>query len=330
MKALLATINYDHPQVGQHDAFCKVFGADSVRECDYLAIGRARGDPNGALLAAAREHQPDWLWLQLQDTGTITPATLGAINEAVPHCVITHWTGDCRPQVSGYLSSICRATHATLCSSVGQIPMFEAAGAKHVQYVQIGLDWDEDIAAPTRLPPFPIPDAVFCGGHYGSVFPGTTLRAGVIRALMDAGIGVGVVGPGWPRGFPSIGTCPVKQQIHVWRAAKVCINVNHFNDIERYYSDRQLIAMASGKPVACAYVPGLEHEFEDRKHCMWFRTPEQAVEVVRELLADDDLRQQIGTAGRAEVVANHTWEKRIGDLLPFVESLRAAPRAHVE
>lgn len=323
MRTLLATINYDHPQVGQRHAFSKVFGGENVRECDYLTLGKRGKDPNTELLRIASEWKPDWLWMQLQDTEGIGAHAIQKVRAACPRCVVTHWTGDLRPKISPYLSSICKATHATFCSSTGQIPMFQGVGAPHVEYLQIGLDWTEDVAAPQRPPPFPVPDVVFCGGYYGKVFPGTELRARSIRVLQQAGIPVGVVGSGWPRGFPVIGKCGVKQQVHVWRAAKVCLNVNNFNDVAGYYSDRQLIAMASGNPTVCAYIPGLEAEFENRKHCVWFRNTTELLSEVRGLLADEGLRKRIGEAGRAEVIKNHTWESRIRSVLPTIEKLRA-------
>lgn len=320
MRALVAAINYDHPQLGMLDAFQKVFGAENVAELDYLHTERE--SPDDALVRMAEQHKPDWIWLQLQDTNKISPEGIARVRERLPHCVVTHWTGDLRPAVSYYLSSICRATHATFCSSVGQLDMFKEAGAPLVQYVQIGLDWEQDVAAPERPPPFRVPSVVFCGGYYGDSFPGTLDRVRGIRALVDAEVEVGVVGSGWPSWAPVVGQCHVKQQIHVWRAAKVCLNINNFNDVALYYSDRQLIAMASGRPLVCHYVPRLELEFTNWGHCVWYRTTDDLVEIVRSLLRDDDMRKRIGEVGKKHVIEHHTWEARIRVLLPTIEELR--------
>jgi glycosyltransferase involved in cell wall biosynthesis len=320
-KALLATINYDHPQLGMIDAFQKVFGHGNVIDCDYFHSGGE--SPDGMLVRMAREHRPDWIWLQVQDSNKITADAIKQIRAELPGTVVTHWTGDLRPQVSHYLGTICEATHATFCSSVGQIDMFKKAGASLCQYVQIGLDWDEDVAAPHRPPPFPVPDVVFCGGYYGEQFPGTKQRVEAILALKRAGIGIGVVGQGWSAGgYNVLGHCHVKEQCHVWRAAKICLNVNHFNHVPLYYSDRQLIAMASGRPTVCHYVPMLEQEFENWTHCVWYRNPGELVEVVQALLRDPEMQTRIGTCGKNEVIANHTWEARIRVLLPTIEELR--------
>lgn len=321
-KVLLSSINYDHFQAGLVQGFKNVFGDGSVAHFDYLELGRqqkSQAEINAAFLAQAQSFKPDWIFMQLQDTNVITPDAIAAIRRSLPKCVVTHWTGDCRAQVSAYLSSICAATHLTFVSSVGQLPLFKAAGAPEAHYCQIGLDWDEDVMGlPPWTPPFPIPDVVFCGGYYESVFPGTVDRVLAIRTLQGAGISIGIVGGGWPKGYPVIGSCGVKQQYHVWTRAKVSLNVNHFNDIERYYSDRQIISMASGTPLVCRYVPGLEKEFVDGEHCLFYKTPEELVRNVKTLLSNEHLAIAVGAAGRAEVMKNHTWERRIEEIFPHV------------
>jgi len=100
------------------------------------------------------------------------------------------------------------------------------------------------------------------------------------------------------------------------------LNVNHFNDIQNYYSDRQLIAMASGKPLVCKYIPGLENEFENGKHCLWYYDEPELVKHVKSLLANPSLAARIGAAGKEEVLKNHTWEARVRDVLPDIERIR--------
>jgi spore maturation protein CgeB len=326
-RILLSTINYDHIQKGIIDAFRKVFGAENVEHFDFLEEERRRvthQDINHHFLLAAKNFKPDWIFTQFQESNVITGATMAQVRRALPKCVLTTWMGDCRKTVSPYLASVIREVHLTLISSVGQTGMFMEAGAKEVRYLQIGLDWDEDVLGlPAWTPPFRIPNVVFCGGFYGDLYPGTKDRVNGIQALRNAGIDIGIVGNGWPKGYPVIGLCGVKQQHHVWKHAKVCLNINNFNDIQNYYSDRQLIAMASGRPLVCRYIPGLENEFENGKHCLWYYDEAELVGHVRKLLSDPDLSARIGAAGRAEVMKSHSWEARVHDVLSDVERLAA-------
>lgn len=310
------------------DAFSKVFGRQTVQHFDYLQEqrnGKSLQEVNERFLTAARAWSPDWVFLQVQETNVIQASTLARLKKILPKTPISHWMGDCRQTVSPYLASICREAHLSLISSVGQTGMFMEAGAKEVRYLQIGLDWEEDVMGnPPWDPPFRVPEVVFCGTHYASLYPGTVERERGVMALKNAGVDIGIVGNGWPpgHGYPVVGTCGVKQQHHIWKRCKVAVGINNFNDITNYYSDRQIISMASGKPLVCKYIPGLENEFEHGKHCLWYYDEAELVKHVKSLLADPALAHRIGMAGREEVLKNHTWEARVRDVLPDIERIR--------
>lgn len=344
-RVLLCPINYDHPQRGLEQAVRGIFGVDNVAVLDYLDLAR-RGVVSEEFInnqlvcdATSRERpgrlpEPDWIWLQAQETNVLRADTLWRIRALRPQTVITHWTGDMRTAVSPYLASICKATHATLASSTGQLPAFLAAGAPRAEYLQIGLDWDEDvIGLPTWEPPFRVPEVIFCGNYYGDNFPeGSAERLGAICALRDAGLDVGVVGVGWPADIPVAGTCTVKQQHHVYRRAKVALSISHFSGVANYYSDRQLIAMASGTPVVARWAPGLDEEFpgvagEGYDPCLWYYGSDDhagLLQNVRLLLEHDATRRGVGAAGRRQVLSHHTWFHRILSVLPLIEELQAS------
>jgi hypothetical protein len=212
----------------------------------------------------------------------------------------------------------------TFISAAGLIDKYRAIGASRVKYLQIGVDWDEDVMGiPAWTPSFKNVDVIFCGSHYKH-FPGSKQREAAMLALAAANIDYGVVGTGWKSGIKVLGTCGVKQQYHAYQKAKVALSINNFNDIYLYYSDRQLISMASGKPVVCHYVPGLEREFQNGVHCLWYKTPEELVDNVKKLLADPAMRDRIGKAGREEIIKNHTWMRRIDTVIDDVNAIQAS------
>lgn len=328
MKVFLSTINWDHLQQGIIDAFQKVFGKENVRHFDFFQEqrnGKSLPEVNNAFVAAAKAWKPDFIFTQFQESNIVQASAIARVKHILPKCVTTTWMGDCRTTVSPYLASICKEVHLTLISSVGQIGLFMEAGAKEVRYLQIGLDWEEDVMGnPPWVPPFRVPDVVFCGANYQNLYPGTVERERGVMALKNSGIDIGIVGNGWPpgHGYPVVGTCGVKQQYHIWKRCKVALNINNFNGIQNYYSDRQIIAMASGKPLVCKYIPGLENEFENGRHCLWYYDEAELVRHVKTLLADPALSAKIGAAGREEVLKNHTWEARVKDVLPDIERIR--------
>jgi hypothetical protein len=325
---LALPLNYSHRQEGQIRALRALH--DRFEEFDYLGLEKTAGGRAVCpmFVDAVAHMQPDWVWMQLQETGIITADAIRQARERSPRTVFAHWMGDARREVPPSLAAICAATDVSFVSNAGQRALYEAAGAKRVEYLQIGLDWDDVLGIPAWTPPFRVPEVVLCGNYYGGRFPGTTDRVALVRALEAARMDVGIVGSGWPSGFPVVGSCHVKQQIHVYRQAKVALSVNHFHDIELCYSDRQLIAMASGTPVVYHAVPGIDREFNHSIHGFAYTDVMVAVGYVCMLLDDPELAMRIGDAGRAEVVRHHTWFNRMLHAMVIVSSdSRAATRA---
>lgn len=228
-RVLVVPLNYSHHQEGQVEAFEAIFGRPNVREFDYWGKHRGGLSPSEIsfeLYSAAVEFRPDWIWMQLQDSHVILPSVLGNIRRALPETLITHWMGDVRETVSDYLAAVCHETHATLVSSVGQQALYHDRGARHVHYVQIGLD-PVDVNPDARWTlsdaQLPVPEIVFCGGYYGSTFArGSAERLSAVRRL-QAEFGrarFGVYGTGWPDDVATVGRCHVKQQAHLYRKAR--------------------------------------------------------------------------------------------------------------
>ena len=337
---LVLPLNYTHLQTGMIQGFQAVFGADNVGVFDFMCAASRPMSPttasmeqvNRELVALVTRVKPDLVFMQLQDTGVITAAAINAARAASPATRFVHWTGDYRPAVSEYLASICRATDVTFASSVGQLPAFCRAGAPEAVYLQIGVDWTSDVLGiPAWVPPFEVPAVVFCGNHYsGGPWPvGTAQRLADIRALKAAGFDVGVVGTGWPSDIPVVGTCHVKQQHHVYTRAKVVLSISHENTVDRYFSDRLLIGMASGTPTIARWFEGVDEEFNDDPG--WdgvtpgallpcYKTETELVDLVTELRANEDWRRNLGADQRNFIRATASWFTRIVEnVLPVLE-----------
>ena len=57
--------------------------------------------------------------------------------------------------------------------------------------------------------------------------------------------------------------------------------------------------------------------FGHGKHLCWFTSVAQAIEAVGYWLGEAGKRERIAEAGRAEVVASHTWDHRIAEILEY-------------
>lgn len=327
---LVLPLNYDHFQHGMVDGFRQVFGGDNVAVFDYMCaaarslgpVSRTITEVNNDFIEYVSQRKPDFVFMQLQETGVMQPATITHARSLSPKTVFVHWTGDYRPVISPYVQAICMVTDMTFASSVGQLKDFTMAGAADVNYLQIGIDWESDVLGiPAWVPPFPVPEIVFCGNHYpdGPWAYGTAQRLADIRALKREGYDIGVVGRGWPDDIPVIGECTVKQQHHVYTRAKVVLSVSHENEVDRYYSDRLLIAMASGTATIARRFPGLDGDFPDGV-LPAYETETELFELVADMRAVEQWRQVVGLSQRAFVRSEASWFSRIvNQLLPMVE-----------
>jgi hypothetical protein len=95
--------------------------------------------------------------------------------------------------------------------------------------------------------------------------------------------------------------------------------------------------LAMGRPLltnAESAVNGLLDLFEDGRHLLVYHSEQELLDKARRYLADEDARQAIANAGRAEVLAKHTYVHRVETLLDTVRAhtahFEAAPNRRAE
>jgi hypothetical protein len=122
----------------------------------------------------------------------------------------------------------------------------------------------------------------------------------------------------WP--FPVRPHLSHPKYFPAFQTAKIVLNVNHL-DLERYYTRRTIHCGASGRMYLLKYIPGMENDFENHKHLVWVKTPDQAVEQVDRYLLEKKEREEIASAGRALFLEKHTWQARLKEFEHFVLAL---------
>lgn len=93
--------------------------------------------------------------------------------------------------------------------------------------------------------------------------------------------------------------------------AKISVNYSIKNDL-----NMRVFETMGAK--CCLLTDDIEpiHEFfEDMNHLVLFRSPEEAIDKMRMLLSDDNLRQTIGENGHREALAKHTYMHRMRQIL---------------
>jgi spore maturation protein CgeB len=162
-------------------------------------------------------------------------------------------------------------------------------------------------------------DVSFVGSMYG-------YRAKWIAALRASGIKVSCFGHGTENGVVSAAEIP-----EIFRTSRISLNFSGAGQsIGRSGDQRQIKARTFEVPGAGGFLlteaaPGLERYFSISREVATFETPSQLVEKARHYLDHPDERDAIARAGHTRTMAEHTYERRISEILEKLRTLKVRP-----
>ncbi|HEY7951637.1 MAG TPA: glycosyltransferase [Solirubrobacteraceae bacterium] len=151
----------------------------------------------------------------------------------------------------------------------------------------------------------------------------------IARDLLPTEHDLAIWGTGWA---PLIDTSrliaehlPNAELHRVYSSAGIVLN-DHWDDMRAhgYISNRVYDALACGAFVLSDDVPGLVERFGDAVAV--YRSRDELHELIERFLADPAERARRGAAGRAAVLAEHTFAHRVDELLAFVHEQIQEPR----
>jgi Glycosyl transferases group 1 len=93
--------------------------------------------------------------------------------------------------------------------------------------------------------------------------------------------------------------------------SKIVVGDNFVNDVPGYWSDRVYLTLACGGFFLTAYVPGLENEFENGRHLVWWNDWEDLHKQIEYYLPREAERRAIALEGHRLVHREHTYDRRI-------------------
>jgi len=307
-------------QTGMEEAF--VDCGFSVCSFDYLRYHeKTRGPVDLDLKNLVKMVRPDWIHIQLQFCDFLSSNTVDDIKKSYPSTLITTWTGDIRESIDSSFASFVPVVDYSLVSNMAELPRYRCAGngKGNVEYWQIGYDpkFFSRASDETRklLHQSYKHDVCLCA-NYVSWFPGSKERWAIAAALQKKlGSRFVLYGKLWPRNAPQP-KCQLNffEQQKAYNGSKIVISVNNFNDAEMYFSDRQLITMASGTATLSRYIPGLERYFQNNKHTAWFNTTAECVDLVDYYLNNPEKAEELGKAGADIMMREHTYGCRVKEL----------------
>lgn len=216
-------------------------------------------------------------------------------------------------QVDGVveLARLCDTMYTTYAN---QREQYRALGVKEVRFLPQALDVDLEKPA-ARVRDEDRCEVSFVGsGQYPYRWPLLTLVAEHFKLQIR--------GPGWhdaPVTLPVVGGAVYTSRLaEVIAGAKVSLGANSVaaqEDEHASASDRMWKVLACGGAYVGPWVPGIDALAQDREHCRWYRSAEECVAIIAELLADDAGRRAMAERGRAHALADHSYDARLPLLL---------------
>lgn len=216
---------------------------------------------------------------------------------------------DCPPELDERIAGAVGASDVFFITSRGQIAQYEQVLGVTPVYVTGGCDPTDHF----RVPPNPAfaSDVAFIGtaDERGG-------RIDVMQALAEH-FDVKVYGKFWSNfGLePTLPSVYPHQYREICNSAKVVIGNDLRQDVDLYFSNRTWLSLGCGAFLATRYVPNLEEILQDGVHCAHFRSPEHAVEVVREYLPRPSDRERIAAAGHAYAHEEYSYRRMIERML---------------
>lgn len=112
-----------------------------------------------------------------------------------------------------------------------------------------------------------------------------------------------------------------EQMLRVTQAGQIALNPH--GDFMRYGGNMRLFeACGVGAFQIADDRPGVGEWFQVGEHLVTYRDPDHLRELVAYYLNHDDERARIAAAGRAHVVAHHTYDQRMARLMALVADIR--------
>ena len=203
----------------------------------------------------------------------------------------------------------------------GQLDFFREAGCQDVRFLTQGFDPGTHYPDPNPHPRWHSEVAFI-----GKCRPGDG-RSAVIEPLARRW-DVKLYGLGWDE----VGLRAARRVVYppqyraICAAAAIILGVDTQPDIPLCFSNRTWLTLGCKGFLLTSYVPQLEELFENHKHLVWYRSPEECQEMVEYYLAHPEERKRIAQAGHQLTLQNYTYDhiaKRILDA--FYEKMGIPP-----
>lgn len=202
-------------------------------------------------------------------------------------CKWTTWTGDVRYAPMQYLMDLKEVTDQYYFPFSGELlrTYSRLLGKTCVYIYEPFQDWR--YKTPKQMTEGRIS---FVGNVYETL-PGGTERIEISKYIGKHCSELVCYGSGFDW---SIKNCDVPD---LYNDSYLVIADNNWNDIEGYFTPRNLGAMAAGSCCLMRTFPGIEEHFENWKHCVYYRHKYELLDIITFLKVNPEVRNRIAIKG---------------------------------
>jgi spore maturation protein CgeB len=200
-----------------------------------------------------------------------------------------------------------------------------ALGIRHVMYLPCACD--QTTFYPQTLDPSDYPDLNCTIGFIATHYPG---RAELLSQLK--GLDIGLWGGGWweaahelcelPDGYWRGHRITPADAARVYNLARICPNVHHPQTRLGGLNTRTFEIPAAGGFELVDNIPGLEEHFDIGREIVAYSSSANFRELTEYYLSHPAEREAIVGRGRARVLREHTYEKRLETILKTLDLFR--------
>lgn len=283
-----------------------------IELCDYREI---HSGENIAVRVreVTKDFTPDITFMQIQTANIVTPETILYLRMIGSYVI--NFTGDARVPLPDWYIHLGKHFDITLFSNDSDVKLMRSIGL-NAEFLQLGFD--PEIYSPSNTAS-KSKDIVFMANNYPGHFPLSDFREKIARMLRASfGEEFGLYGSGW---LQCNGSYMGNQngEADCYRGAKIAINCSHY-DLERYTSDRMLRLLGSGAMCLTKNYPGIDEDYEDKKHLVvWYDVPD-LIAKCEYYLANEEERKAIAEEGCKLTHSRDTFKNMVENIIKIYEN----------
>lgn len=269
-----------------------------------------------------------------------TPKKLAIIKKIAQeyHCLHAYWAVEDIIHLEKWSIPMVKTVQPDVVFTINAdcIPYYQALGipAFHMEF-----GYNPDMAIPpSKLPAGEhLHDLALVANSYNvwnkpDIFRYQSLEI-LLVPLLERGYDVAIYGKEWEETFwwkdklisavHCKGQIPFEESFRVFQSAKIILNLQNQGGNDTGASSRTFEISGCGGFQLTARTPAVEKLFTHGKHLIMSSSPEETIKLVDYYLKHEEERLEIATQGKAEVLAKHTYDKRVAQMLECIDSIKA-------